>query len=56
MLTFFPLEQSQEVPIKLSVINGNCKKPAKVYTAIVKPGGVLLGAMRRLQKTNQDFK
>ncbi|XP_076129852.1 cobalamin binding intrinsic factor-like [Alosa pseudoharengus] len=45
----------QEEPIRLSVINHINQQCPKEYNAIAKPGGVLLGAMRRLQRTNQDF-
>ncbi|KAG5284111.1 hypothetical protein AALO_G00023080 [Alosa alosa] len=46
----------QGVLIRLSVINHINQQPPQEYNAIAKQGGVLLGAMRRLQLTNPDFK
>ncbi|KAL2094980.1 hypothetical protein ACEWY4_009699 [Coilia grayii] len=49
-------EQLQEIQFQLGVKNEIYNSPFVVYDATCKPGGVLLGAMRRLHQTNNDFK
>ncbi|KAJ7996175.1 hypothetical protein DPEC_G00234330 [Dallia pectoralis] len=48
----------KRVAIKLSVESelSNGEVPIKVYATSVVEGGILLGALRRLEITNQDFK
>uniref|UniRef100_A0A665U9I1 DUF4430 domain-containing protein n=1 Tax=Echeneis naucrates TaxID=173247 RepID=A0A665U9I1_ECHNA len=44
------------VPIRLSVENSLSNMSPESYSSSVVEGGVLLGALRRLQETQQDFK
>ncbi|XP_071215546.1 transcobalamin-1-like isoform X2 [Salvelinus alpinus] len=43
-------------PIKLTIVNSISNAPNETYSADVVFRGILLGAMRRLQQTNADFK
>ncbi|XP_070700304.1 cobalamin binding intrinsic factor-like [Pempheris klunzingeri] len=44
------------VPIRLSVESDLSNMPPESYSSFVVEGGVLLGALRRLQETQKDFK
>ncbi|CAK6953726.1 transcobalamin beta a [Scomber scombrus] len=44
------------LPIRLSVVNDLSNMTPESYSSSVVEGGVLLGALRRLQETQQDFK
>ncbi|KAG5843764.1 hypothetical protein ANANG_G00154380 [Anguilla anguilla] len=44
------------LPIRLSVVDSHSDIPALMYYTTVVEGGVLLGAMRRLQQTQDHFK
>ncbi|XP_055752452.1 transcobalamin-1-like [Salvelinus fontinalis] len=43
-------------PINLTIVNSISNAPNETYSADVVFRGILLGAMRRLQQTNSDFK
>uniref|UniRef100_A0A673ZM36 Transcobalamin-like C-terminal domain-containing protein n=1 Tax=Salmo trutta TaxID=8032 RepID=A0A673ZM36_SALTR len=43
-------------PINLTIVNSIANAPNETYSADIVFRGILLGAMRRLQQTNADFK
>ncbi|XP_071317647.1 cobalamin binding intrinsic factor-like [Trachinotus anak] len=56
LLTPGTLTNKVSVPIRLSVENDLSNMTPESYSSSVVEGGVLLGALRRLQETQQDFK
>ncbi|KAL2094983.1 hypothetical protein ACEWY4_009702 [Coilia grayii] len=46
----------QETPIKVSVVIEASNEATQVHHTSTMPGGSLLGALRRLQHTDSDFK
>ncbi|KAM8835475.1 cobalamin binding intrinsic factor-like [Synchiropus picturatus] len=48
--------QSSHLPIQLSVVNDLGNMTPETYVSTVRQGGVLIGAMRRLNETYPDFR
>uniref|UniRef100_A0A3B4Y3J9 Uncharacterized protein n=1 Tax=Seriola lalandi dorsalis TaxID=1841481 RepID=A0A3B4Y3J9_SERLL len=56
LLTQGTLTNKVSLPIRLTVENDLSNMTPESYSSSVVEGGVLLGALRRLQETQQDFK